>query len=117
MGRGFGQSTNDQIRSCREKGDRYPQGLGRHRSGARTGWTPSIVPEGHNYGCNEAVADLAAAQQMRQGPERIAALKKAGQLRFEADERRKAMRDQERASILELDRQVRAQRLLKSSGH
>jgi hypothetical protein len=81
------------------------------------GWTPSIVPNGDDYGWNEAVAALAAAQQMSQGPERIAALKKAGQLRFEADERRKAMRDQERASKLELDRQIRAQRLLKSSDH
>jgi hypothetical protein len=83
----------------------------------RTGWTPSIVPNGDDYGWNEAVAALAAAQQMSQGPKRIAALKKAGQLRFEADERRKAMRDQERASKLELDRQIRAQRLLKSSDH
>jgi hypothetical protein len=83
----------------------------------RTGWTPSIVPNGDDYGWNEAVAALAAAQQMSQGPERIAALKKAGQLRFEADERRKAMRDQEHASKLELDRQIRAQRLLKSSDH
>jgi hypothetical protein len=83
----------------------------------RTGWTPSIVPNGDDYGWNEAVAALTAAQQMPQGPERIAALKKAGQLRFEADERRKAMRDQERGSTLELDRQIRAQRLLKSSDH
>jgi hypothetical protein len=76
----------------------------------RTGWTPSIVPNGDDYGWNEAEA----AQQMPQGPKRIAALKKAGQLRFEADERRRAIRDQERASRLELDRQIKAQRLLKS---
>jgi hypothetical protein len=63
----------------------------------RTGWTPSIVPKGDDYGWNEAEAALAAAQQMPEGPERIAALKKAGQLRFEADERRNAIRDQERA--------------------
>jgi hypothetical protein len=81
----------------------------------RTGWTPSIVPNGDDCGWNEAEAALAAAQQMPQDPERIAALKKAGQLRFEADERRKAIRDQERASKLELDRQIKAQRLLKSS--
>jgi hypothetical protein len=49
-----------------------------------------VSPNGDDYGWNEAEAALAAAQQMPQGPERIAALKKAGQLRFEADERRKA---------------------------
>ena len=75
------------------------------------------MPNGDDYGWNEAEAALAAAQQMPQGPERIDALKKAGQLRFEADEHRKAMRDQECASRLELDRHIRAQRLLKSSGH
>jgi hypothetical protein len=89
----------------------------------RTGWTTSIVPpNGDDYGWNEAEAALAAAQQMPQGSERIDALKKAGQLRFEADERRNAFRDQERASRIELDRQMRAQRLraqrlLKSSEH
>ena len=62
-----------------------------------------------------ADAALAAAQQMPGGPERVAALKKAGQLRFRADERRRAIRDQERASKLELERQIKAQRLLKSS--
>jgi hypothetical protein len=74
-------------------------------------------PELEVDGWDEAETALAAAQQMRGGPERIAALKKAGQLRFEADERRKALRDQERASRLELDRQMRAQRLLKASDH
>jgi hypothetical protein len=63
---------------------------------------------------DEAEAALAAAQQMPGGPERVAALKKAGQLRFTADERRRAIRDQERASKLELERQIKAQRLLKS---
>jgi hypothetical protein len=53
----------------------------------RTGWTSSIVPNGDDYGWNEAVAALAAAQQMPQGAERIAALKKAGQLRFEVARR------------------------------
>jgi hypothetical protein len=79
-------------------------------------------PELEDDGWNEAEAALAAAQQMPQGPDRIDALKKAGQLRFEADERRNALRDQERASRVELDRQMRAQRLraqrlLKSSDH
>jgi len=37
------------------------------------------------------------------GPKRIAALKEAGLLRFKADERRRAIIDQERASKLELD--------------
>jgi len=72
-------------------------------------------PEPNVDGWNEAEAALAAAQQMPGGPERIAALKKAGQLRFAADERRRAIRDQERASKLELDLQIKAQRLLKSS--
>jgi hypothetical protein len=35
-------------------------------------------------GWDEAEAALAAAQQMPGGPERVAALKKAGQLRFRA---------------------------------
>jgi hypothetical protein len=89
----------------------------------RTGWTTSIVPpNGDDCGWNEAEAALAAAQQMPQGPERIDALKKAGQLRFEADEHRNALRVQERASRVELDRlmraqRLRAQRLLKSSDH
>ena len=83
----------------------------------RTGWTPSIVPNGDDCGWNEAEAALAAAQQMPQGPKRVAALKKAGQLRFEADERRRAIRDQERVSKLELDRLIKAQHLLQSSDH
>jgi hypothetical protein len=74
-------------------------------------------PELEVDGWEEAETALTAAQQMPGGPERIAALKKAGQLRFEADERRKALRDQERASGLELDRQIRAQRRLKTSDH
>jgi hypothetical protein len=74
-------------------------------------------PEPEDDGWGEAEAALTAAQQMPGGPERIAALKKAGQLRFEADERRRAIRDQERASKLELDRQIKAQRLLQSSHH
>ena len=81
----------------------------------RTGWTPSIVPNGDDHGWNEAEAALAAAQQMPGGPERVAALKKAGQLRFDADERRRAIRDQERVSKLELDRLIKAQHLLQSS--
>ena len=91
----------------------------------RTGWTlsivpktPSIGPNGDDYGWNEAEAALAAAQQMPQGPKRVAALKKAGQLRFRADERRRAIRDQERVSKLELDdRLIKAQHLLQSSDH
>jgi hypothetical protein len=43
----------------------------------------------------EAEAALAAAQRMPEGPKRIVALKKAGQLRFRADQRRRAIRDQE----------------------
>ena len=82
-----------------------------------TGWTPSIVPNGDDYGSNEVEAALAAAQQMPQGPKRVAALKKAGQLRFEADERRRAIRDQERVSKLELDRLIKAQHLPQSSDH
>jgi hypothetical protein len=72
-------------------------------------------PEPEDDGWGAAEAALAAAQQMPGGPERIAALKKAGQLRFTADERRRAIRDQELASRLELDRQIKAKRLLKSS--
>jgi hypothetical protein len=68
-------------------------------------------------GWDEAEAALAAAQQMPGGPERVAALKKAGQLRFRADERRRAIRDQKRVSKLELDRLVKAQHLLQSSDH
>ena len=71
-------------------------------------------PEPKVDGWDEAEAALAAAQQMPGGPERVAALKKAGQLRFEADERRRAIRDQERVSKLELDRLIKAQHLLKS---
>jgi hypothetical protein len=56
-----------------------------------------------------AEAALAAAQQMPVGPERIAALKEAGLLRFKADERRRAIRDQERASKLELVPGIRAE--------
>jgi hypothetical protein len=59
-----------------------------------------------------AEAALAAAQQMPGGRERIAALKEDGLLRFEADERRRAIRDQEHASKLDLARQIKAQRLL-----
>jgi hypothetical protein len=74
-------------------------------------------PEPEVDGWDEAEAALAAAQRMPGGPERIAALRKAGQLRFTADERRRAIRDQERASKNELDRQMKAQRLLQSSHH
>jgi hypothetical protein len=72
-------------------------------------------PEPEVDGWDKAEAALAAAQQIPGGSERIAALKKAGLLRFKADERRRAIRDQERASKLELNRQIQAQRLLKSS--
>jgi hypothetical protein len=41
----------------------------------------------------QAEAVLAAAQRMPEGPKRIVAL--AGQLRFRADQRRRAIRDQE----------------------
>jgi hypothetical protein len=71
-------------------------------------------PEPEDDGWRAAEAALAAAQQMPGGPERVAALKKARQLRFTADERRRAIRDQERASKLDLQRQIKAQRLLKS---
>ena len=74
-------------------------------------------PEPEVDGWDEAEAALAAAQQMPEGPERVAALKKAGQLRFRADERRRAIRDQERVSKLELDRLIKAQHLLQSSDH
>jgi hypothetical protein len=72
-------------------------------------------PEREVDGWDEAEAALTAAQQMPGGPERVAALKKAGQLRFRADERRRAIRDQERVSKLELDRLIKAQHLLQSS--
>jgi hypothetical protein len=72
-------------------------------------------PEQEVDGWDEAEAALAAAQQMPGGPERVAALKKAGQLRFRADERRRAIRDQERVSKLELNRLIKAQHLLQSS--
>ena len=82
----------------------------------RARWTIS-EPEPEDDGWDEAEAALAAAQQMPGGTERIAALRKAGQLRFEADERRRAIRDQERVSKLELDRLIKAQHLLQSSDH
>jgi hypothetical protein len=72
--------------------------------------TKEPEPEDDDWAAAEAA--LAAAQRMPGGPERIAALKEAGLLRFKADERRKAIRDQERVSKLELDRQFKAQRLL-----
>ena len=40
-----------------------------------------------------AEAALAAAQKMPGGPERFEALKRAGQLRYEADKRRRAIED------------------------
>jgi hypothetical protein len=40
-----------------------------------------------------AEAALSAAQRMPGGPERIAALRRAGQMRFDADERRRAIQD------------------------
>jgi hypothetical protein len=70
-------------------------------------------PETEDEDWAAAEAALAAAQQMSGGPERVAALKQAGQLRFRADERRRAIRDQERVSKLELERQIKAQRLLR----
>jgi hypothetical protein len=71
-------------------------------------------PEPEADGWDDAEAALAAAQQMPGGAERIAAPRKAGQLRFRADERRRAIRDQEPASKLQIDLQIRAQSLLKS---
>jgi hypothetical protein len=44
-------------------------------------------------GWRAAEEALAAAQQMPVGSDRVAALKKAGQLRFEADERRRLRRE------------------------
>jgi hypothetical protein len=70
-------------------------------------------PETEDEDWAAAEAALAAAQQMSGGPERVAALKQAGQLRFRADERRRAIRDQGRVSKLELERQIKAQRLLR----
>jgi hypothetical protein len=54
---------------------------------------PLIIsePELEVDGWDEAEAALAAAQQMPGGPERIAALKKAEQLRFRAEERQGAI--------------------------
>jgi hypothetical protein len=40
-----------------------------------------------------AQAALSAAQKMPSGPERIEALRKAGQLRFEADKRRRQLQE------------------------
>jgi hypothetical protein len=40
-----------------------------------------------------AEAALSAAQRMPGGSERIAALRRAGQMRFDADERRRAIQD------------------------
>ena len=54
-------------------------------------------PEPEGDGWDEAEAALAAAQRMTGGPKRIEALRKAGQLRFDADECRRAIRDQELA--------------------
>jgi hypothetical protein len=71
-------------------------------------------PEPEVDSWEDAEAALAAAQQMPGGAERDAALRKAGQLRFRADERRRAIRDQETASKLQIDRQMRARSLLKS---
>jgi hypothetical protein len=69
-------------------------------------------PQLEDVGWVAAEAALAAAQQMPGGRERIAALKEAGLLRFKADERRRAIRDKEHASKLDLARQFKAQRLL-----
>ena len=69
-------------------------------------------PEAEDNGWAAAEVALAAAQQMPGGPDRIAALKAAGLLRFKADEFRRSIRDHERASKLDLDRQIAAQRLL-----
>jgi hypothetical protein len=44
-------------------------------------------------GWREAENALAVARQMPGGSERVAALKKAGQLRFQADERRRIRRE------------------------
>jgi hypothetical protein len=51
-----------------------------------------------NKAWRAAEAALAAAQQMPAGPARFAALKKAGQLRLKADERRmrKEQRDRDK---------------------
>jgi len=45
-------------------------------------------------GWREAENALAVARQMPVGSERVAALKKAGRLRFQADERRRIKREQ-----------------------
>jgi hypothetical protein len=66
--------------------------------------TKTNESEPEDVDCAAAEPPLAAAQQMPGGPERIAALKKAGLLRFKADERRGTLRDQERASKLDFGR-------------
>jgi hypothetical protein len=50
-------------------------------------------PEQWEEDCRAAERALTDAQKMPGGPERIAALKRAGQLRFDAYERKRAVQD------------------------
>jgi hypothetical protein len=50
-------------------------------------------PEQWEEDCRAAEQALTDAQKMPGGPERIAALKRAGQLRFDAYERKRAVQD------------------------
>lgn len=53
--------------------------------------TQKLVVERCELDLRAAEAALSAAQQMPGGPERSAALKRAGQMRFDAYERRRAI--------------------------
>jgi len=51
-------------------------------------------PEQCEEDWDAAQAALKAAQEMPGGPERFDALRKAGQMRYDADQRRRAIRDE-----------------------
>lgn len=51
------------------------------------------LPAQRELDLQTAEAALSAAQRMPGGPERIAALKRAGKMRFDADKRRRAVQD------------------------
>jgi hypothetical protein len=53
----------------------------------------SSKPVSRDKAWREAEEALAAARQMPGGPKRVAALRNAGQLRFEAGERRRVRRE------------------------
>jgi hypothetical protein len=73
-----------------------------------------MIGEPERKGWDEAEQALASAQLMPVGPKRIAALKKAGRLRFSADEQRRKIRDQEPATKNQIDRQIKAEDFLRS---